>query len=591
MPRFLLARHGETNFNREKRVQGSSDLSVLLPDGIAQAAALGMYVSRRQAGQAPDDVVVSNSTPTNAPPITRTWCSPLTRCRQTYAAVSGCCSSSHHNGTPLPDPTIHFNLREKDMKEWEGKLRIDIGEEIYAAFKADPLSHRLDDGKFSPLLDCWERASSNWSEIRSDAAANTESAVFVMFHGSLGNCMLLQALGMGIDMFDKTIEHKFDNCDCIELDWADGDEIAMRWRRVFPEAGEWQSTTTLSSSSLITSTNCIGDIDLPTYQDVVNASRVIQGVAHYTPLQTSRILDEELGVNAYIKCENFQRMGAFKFRGGYTAISHYKSAGELKHVLTYSSGNHAQAIALASSMLGVKSTIIMPLDAPALKLKATKSYGGNIVFYDRYKEQRDEVAERVKATLPMVGTEFIPPYDHRYVIAGQGTVGKEMIEELHSKSVSLDYLFVCVGGGGLISGICLATQALSTTTKVIGVEPEAGNDAQQSLQQGQIVHIETPRTIADGAQTQHLGKLTFTIMSKLVSQIITVTDDELISGMKFFGETMKMVVEPTGCLGLCGLRKMIRSGEIPKGSNCGVVISGGNVDMKRYCELISSSLA
>lgn len=287
-----------------------------------------------------------------------------------------------------------------------GKLRSDIGEEIYAAFKANPLSHRLDDGKFSPLLDCWDRGSSNWREIRSDATANTESAVFVMFHGSLGNCMLLQALGLGIDMFDKTIEHKFDNCDCIELDWADDDEIATRWRRVYPEAGEWKFTTTLSSS-LITSTNSSGDKELPTYQDVVDASRVLQGVAHYTPLQTSRILDEELGVNAYIKCENFQRMGAFKFRGGYTAISHYKSVGELKHVLTYSSGNHAQAIALASTMLGVKSTIIMPLDAPALKLKATQSYGGNIVFYDRYKEQRDEVAERVKVTLPVVGTEFI----------------------------------------------------------------------------------------------------------------------------------------------------------------------------------------
>ena len=331
-------------------------------------------------------------------------------------------------------------------------------------------------------------------------------------------------------------------------------------------------------------------MDLPTYQDVVDASKVLHSVAHHTPIQTSRILDGELGVNAYIKCENFQRMGAFKFRGGYNAISHYNAAGDLKHVLTYSSGNHAQAIALASTMHGVKSTIIMPTDAPSLKLKATQSYGGDIVFYDRYKEKRDEVAERVKMTLPAVGTVFIPPYDHKYVIAGQGTVGKEMIEDLQSESITLDYLFVCVGGGGLISGICLAAKALSPHTKIIGVEPEAGNDAQQSLQQGRIVHIETPRTIADGAQTQHLGELTFAIMSRNVSQIITVTDEELVDGMKFFGETMKMVVEPTGCLGLAGLRKMVKGGEILKDSNCGVVISGGNIDLKRYCELILSSL-
>ena len=235
----------------------------------------------------------------------------------------------------------------------------------------------------------------------------------------------------------------------------------------------------------------------------------------------------------------------------------------------------------------------MPKDAPPLKLKATQSYGGNVIFYDRYTEKRDEVAAKVKETLPS-DTIFIPPYDHKHVIAGQGTVGKEMIEDLQqskSKSVTLDYLFVCVGGGGLISGISLAAKALSPNTKIIGVEPEAGNDAQQSMQKGHIVHIETPITIADGAQTQHLGNLTFAIMKQNVSQIITVTDEELIDGMKFFGERMKMVVEPTGCLGLAGLRKMVKSGEVPKGSNCGVVISGGNVDMKRYCELISSSLS
>jgi threonine dehydratase len=332
--------------------------------------------------------------------------------------------------------------------------------------------------------------------------------------------------------------------------------------------------------------------DLPTYKDVADAAAVLASVAHHTPIETSRTLDDQLGVHCYIKCENMQRMGAFKFRGAYTAVNHYLNAAdgkELKGVLTYSSGNHAQAIALASTKtLGIPSTIIMPTDAPALKLKATQEYGGTVVFYDRYKEKRDDVAQKVKATLPE-GTVFIPPYDHKYVIAGQGTVGKELIEDLQSKSITLDYLFVCVGGGGLISGISLAVKELSPSTQIIGVEPEAGNDAQQSMQQGQIVHIETPKTIADGAQTQHLGELTFDIMQRNVSKIITVTDEQLIDEMKFFSERMKMIVEPTGCLGLAGLRKLVNSGEIEKGANCGVIISGGNVDLERYCKLISST--
>lgn len=340
--------------------------------------------------------------------------------------------------------------------------------------------------------------------------------------------------------------------------------------------------------------------DLPTYDDVVAASKTIAGVAHHTPLATSRILDSKLGVRVFLKCENLQRMGAFKIRGGYNAISHYMKDDtiDFKGVLTYSSGNHAQAIALSGGLLDVQTTIIMPKDAPPLKVEATKSYGGNIIFYDRYTENRDEVAMKVKETLPE-GTVFIPPYDHKYVIAGQGTCGKEIFEDLQhwkgtysdaqtEESIALDYLFVCVGGGGLIAGISLVAAAISPSTKIIGVEPEAGNDAQQSMAAGKIITIETPRTIADGAQTQHLGKLVFPIMQRHVSKIVTVTDEELIEDMKFFGQTMKMIVEPTGCLGLAGLRKMVASEEVPKGSNCGVVISGGNVDLERYCRLISS---
>jgi len=243
-------------------------------------------------------------------------------------------------------------------------------------------------------------------------------------------------------------------------------------------------------------------MDLPTYQDVHNASEVLANIAHVTPLETSRTLDNELGVNVFIKCENLQRIGAFKFRGGYNAIHQLsKENNELKHVLTYSSGNHAQAIALASKLIGIDSTIIMPRDAPPLKIEATEGYGGNIVYYDRYTEIRDEVAEKVKKTLPSEGTVFISPYNHKYVIAGQGTVGKEMIEQL-PRGKAYDYLFVCVGGGGLISGISLAVKELSPNenTIIIGVEPEAGNDAQRSLESNEIVHIDTPHTIADGAQ-------------------------------------------------------------------------------------------
>mmetsp|Transcript_30986 Transcript_30986/g.41351 ORF Transcript_30986/g.41351 Transcript_30986/m.41351 type:complete len:357 (-) Transcript_30986:80-1150(-) len=326
-------------------------------------------------------------------------------------------------------------------------------------------------------------------------------------------------------------------------------------------------------------------LDLPTYKDVEAASVILRDVANRTPVQTSRFLDGELGVKVFIKCENFQRMGAFKFRGGFNALSNLTPEERVAGVLTYSSGNHAQAIALSAKILGMKATIIMPEDAPKLKVQATMGYGGNVLFYDRYKEDRDEVASALKEK---TGGVLVPPYDHKHVIAGQGTSGKELFEEIAEFGETLDYLFVCVGGGGLISGCALAADHLAPGCKVIGVEPEAGNDAQQSMERGEIVHIDTPKTIADGAQTQHLGKLTFGIMKEKVHKIITVTDEELVSCMKFFGERMKMVVEPTGCLGLAGLKKLVRNGDIPANSRCGVIISGGNVDMSRYCELLLS---
>ena len=431
-------------------------------------------------------------------------------------------------------------------------------------------------------------------------------------------------------------------------------------------------------------------LDLPTYEDVVEASRILHGVANATPIKTSRTLNEQLskllldslslkshqeeeeegqreggnedrgggqqgeggGIQVYLKCENEQRIGAFKFRGAYNALYHaiqrqQKEDNRKKrkhqeldnadegdeddkdkddshlHVITFSSGNHAQAIALAARLLGpnCKATIIMPNDAPTLKIHATKGYGGNIVFYDRYTEDRNAIAQNIlleqennnsggtNESSSAVSCVMIPPYNDKYVIAGQGTVGKELLDEIPD----LDYLFVCVGGGGLISGCCLAAAAASSNNKtkkknnggssssssgsckVIGVEPCNGNDAQLSLQKNKIYKIEdasTIQTIADGAQTQCLGDITFAIMKRYVHSIITVTDDELLHEMKFLGERMKMIVEPTGCLGLAGLRKFVREegNSIPPNSKCGVILSGGNVDLQRYTELLSKTV-
>mmetsp|Transcript_26137 Transcript_26137/g.39557 ORF Transcript_26137/g.39557 Transcript_26137/m.39557 type:complete len:338 (+) Transcript_26137:63-1076(+) len=325
------------------------------------------------------------------------------------------------------------------------------------------------------------------------------------------------------------------------------------------------------------------NINLPTYENVMEAASILKNVSHVTPVRTSATLNDSLGqTKVFIKCENFQRMGAFKFRGAYHALRHRSET----EVCTFSSGNHAQAIALSARLLRKHATIIMPKDAPESKVDATQGYGGTIIFYDRYTEDREAIARNVQET---TGAVFVPPYNDKQVIAGQGTVGKELIKCVKEDYgvESLDYLFVCVGGGGLISGCALAAEALNPNCKVIGVEPEAGNDAQQSLEQGKIVTIDTPATIADGAQTQCIGDLTFSIMKQKVDCIVTVSDDDLIHEMRFLGERMKMIVEPTGCLALAGLRKMVSTNEIPPGSNCGVIISGGNVDLERYCSLIS----
>jgi threo-3-hydroxy-L-aspartate ammonia-lyase len=314
-----------------------------------------------------------------------------------------------------------------------------------------------------------------------------------------------------------------------------------------------------------------------TYEDVVAAAGRIEGHAHRTPVLTSRTANEELGAEIFFKAENMQRMGAFKFRGGFNALSRFNEAQRKAGVVAFSSGNHAQAIALSARLLGIPATIIMPEDAPASKIAATRGYGGNVVTYDRYKEDREAIGRKLAEEK---GMTLIPPYDHADVIAGQGTAAKELFEEVGE----LDYFFVCLGGGGLLSGSALATRALSPKCKLYGVEPEAGNDGQQSFRSGSIVHIDTPKTIADGAQTQHLGSLTFPIIQRDVDDILTVSDAELVDAMRFFASRMKIVVEPTGCLGFAAARKMK---EALRGKRVGVLISGGNVDIERFAALLT----
>jgi threonine dehydratase len=281
----------------------------------------------------------------------------------------------------------------------------------------------------------------------------------------------------------------------------------------------------------------------------------------------------------FFKCENLQRMGAFKFRGAFNALSKFDEQQRRQGVVAFSSGNHAQAVALSARLLGMPATIVMPQDAPQIKVEATKGYGGNVVLYDRYKEDREQIGRDLAQKH---GLTLIPPYDHPDVISGQGTAAKELFDEVGP----LDAFFVPLGGGGLLSGSALSTRALSPDCALYAVEPEAGNDGQQSFRSGKIVHIDTPKTIADGAQTQHLGEYTFPIIQRDVTDVLTASDAELVDCMRFFAARMKIVVEPTGCLSFAAARQMK---DKLKGKRIGVLISGGNVDVQKFAELVSAS--
>lgn len=320
-------------------------------------------------------------------------------------------------------------------------------------------------------------------------------------------------------------------------------------------------------------------MQLPDYSDVIAAAQRLQGFAHQTPVFTSRTLDAETGAQVFIKCENLQRTGSFKFRGAFNALSEFDAQQRKAGVVAFSSGNHAQGIALAAQLLGMPATIVMPTDAPAAKVAATREYGASVVLYDRFNEDREQIGRTLAVEH---GMTLIPPYDHPHILAGQGTAAKELLEF----TGPLDALFVGLGGGGMLSGTALSTRALAPDCQLFGVEPQAGNDGQRSFQTGSIVHIDTPATIADGAQTQHLGDCTFPIIRDKVTDILTVSDAQLVAAMTFFMQRMKMVVEPTGCLGLAALRQL---GERFKGQRVGIIVTGGNVDIARYAALLSEA--
>jgi threo-3-hydroxy-L-aspartate ammonia-lyase len=293
---------------------------------------------------------------------------------------------------------------------------------------------------------------------------------------------------------------------------------------------------------------------------------------------TSRTVDAALDAEVYFKCENFQRMGAFKFRGAFNALSCLDAQARARGVIAFSSCNHAQAVALSARLLGMESTIVMPEDAPLAKVEATRAYGGHIVTYQRFREDREAITRRLATER---GLSVIPPYDHPDVIAGQGTAAMELLKEVGT----LDRLYVCLGGGGLLGGSALAAKALAPRCMIYGVEPEQGNDAQQSFRSGAIVRIEVPATIADGAQTQSLGRYPFEIIRRDVTDVLTVSDAELIDCMRFFATRMKMIVEPTGCLAFAAVRA---AGTQLAGQRIGVIVSGGNVDLERFALLIST---
>lgn len=316
------------------------------------------------------------------------------------------------------------------------------------------------------------------------------------------------------------------------------------------------------------------------FEHIVEAGKRLKGVAHRTPIMRSRTLDAHCGSRVLLKCENFQRAGAFKFRGAYNAICLLTDAEKRKGVLTYSSGNHAQAVALVGQLLGVPTTIVMPSDAPRVKLAATRGYGAHVILYDRATERREDVAQRL---IEQHGYALIPPFDHLDVVAGQGTSAKELLED----TGALDALVVPCGGGGLLSGSAISAKHLSPGCRVIGVEPEHADDATRSFRTGTLQVVHHPDTIADGVRTTSLGKITFPLILRYVDEMVTVSETDILRAMYFLWIRMKLVVEPSGAVGLAAL--FSHRVDFPE-QRVGVILSGGNVDLKTACRLFAARL-
>jgi len=318
-----------------------------------------------------------------------------------------------------------------------------------------------------------------------------------------------------------------------------------------------------------------GDV---TFEDVLAAAERLRGVAHRTPVMTSRTLDARTGARAFLKCENLQRMGAFKFRGAYNRIAQLSAAERARGVVAFSSGNHAQGVALAAQLLGVPATIVMPSDAPRSKVAATLGYGAEVVVYDRHTMNRGAIAADIAAER---GATLVPPYDDPAIIAGQGTAVLELLEDVPD----IDVLLVCTGGGGLLAGSAVAAVAKRPQIEIYGVEPEAGDDFAQSFARGERVEIAVPDTIADGQMTTSPGELTFPIVKRLCAGILTVSDDDLRVALRFAFERLKLVLEPSGAAALAAL---FGGAIFAPGRRVGVTLSGGNIDAAQYAEILGA---
>jgi len=319
-------------------------------------------------------------------------------------------------------------------------------------------------------------------------------------------------------------------------------------------------------------------MSIPPLEAVRQAADRLAGVAHRTPVMTSTTADALTGAQLYFKCEQFQRMGAFKFRGAYNMVSQLDSDQRKAGVVTFSSGNHAQATALSAKLLHVPATILMPHDSAQSKVAATRQYGAEVIFYDRYKDDRDLLG---RALVAERGLTMIPPYDHPDIIAGQGTAALELMEAVPG----LDCVITALGGGGLLSGTAVAAKGLNPACRVIGVEPASGDDGRQSLRAGRIIRIPPPTGLPEGALATHVGTLNFEVMQQLVDEIVTATDDDIVEAMKFLAQRMKLVVEPTGALPFAALLK----GKVAAaGLRIGVLLSGGNVDLSRFANLVGN---